>query len=195
MKPQGHRLSVIIIICLFSLLLAGGIGVYGSGHLSRLGSLPQWQGANPQSRQSAAAGVDSTKRAQIIAAYGKLPLRFEANQGQTATPVKFISRNGGQTLFLTADEAVLELRHVDSGIRHGKREPLQKAQAAIARMKLVGANASAQVVPLDELSGNQTTFSATTHGVGRRTSPATRESSMTTSTLALTSSGMAIIGN
>ena len=139
MKPQGHRLSIILITCLFLLLLVGGMSVYGRGHRSRSGSVLQWQGANLQSRQSTATGIDSTTRAQISAAYGKLPLRFEANQGQAAAPVKFVSRNSGQTLFLTADEAVLELRRVDSGKRDGKGDPLQKTESAIARMRLVGA--------------------------------------------------------
>ncbi|HJZ81439.1 MAG TPA: hypothetical protein VKD91_13875, partial [Pyrinomonadaceae bacterium] len=37
--------------------------------------------------------VDPSKRAQIIKTYGQLPLRFEANRGQTDARVKFISRN------------------------------------------------------------------------------------------------------
>ena len=34
---------------------------------------------------------------------------FEANHGQTDARVKFLSRTGGYTLFLTGDEAVLAL--------------------------------------------------------------------------------------
>lgn len=59
--------------------------------------------------------VEAAKRAELVAAYGKLSLRFEANRGQAASPVKFVSRNSGQTLFLTADEAILELRILDFG--------------------------------------------------------------------------------
>ena len=40
-----------------------------------------------------------------------LPLFFEPNQGQTAPQVKFLARGSGYGLFLTSDEAVLELRH------------------------------------------------------------------------------------
>src|SRR5688572_24107820 len=47
-------------------------------------------------------------RAQLNAAYGKLPLSFEENQGQTDSRVKFIARGSGYTLFLTATEAVLQ---------------------------------------------------------------------------------------
>ena len=46
----------------------------------------------------------------IVANYGKLPLSFEANQGQADPQVKFLSRGQGYSLFLTATEAVLQLR-------------------------------------------------------------------------------------
>ena len=42
--------------------------------------------------------------------YGKLPLSFEANQGQTDSQVEFLSRGPGYALFLTRNEAVLSLR-------------------------------------------------------------------------------------
>lgn len=44
--------------------------------------------------------------------YGKLPLSFEANQGQTGGAVRFLARGGGYTIFLTDDEAVLTLRRL-----------------------------------------------------------------------------------
>ncbi len=47
---------------------------------------------------------------RVIASYGKLPLSFEANQGQTDSQVRFVSRGRGYSLFLTGDEAVLTLR-------------------------------------------------------------------------------------
>jgi Bacterial Ig-like domain (group 3)/Abnormal spindle-like microcephaly-assoc'd, ASPM-SPD-2-Hydin/Beta-propeller repeat len=46
-------------------------------------------------------------QARILEGYGKLPLSFEANHGQADARVKFLSRTGGYTLFLTTDEAVL----------------------------------------------------------------------------------------
>ena len=39
--------------------------------------------------------------------YGKLPLSFEANQGQFDSRVKFASRTPGQTIYLTSTEAIL----------------------------------------------------------------------------------------
>jgi hypothetical protein len=48
--------------------------------------------------------------AQLQAAYGQIPLSFEANQGQTDSQVRFLSRGSGYALFLTPTEAVLTPR-------------------------------------------------------------------------------------
>src|SRR5262245_32609163 len=47
---------------------------------------------------------------QVAAAYGQLPLCFEANQGQTAAQVSFLARGPQSSLFLTTSgNAVLSL--------------------------------------------------------------------------------------
>jgi len=61
------------------------------------------------SAKSSAAPVPADQ-ARILGTYGRLPLSFEANQGQADARVKFLSRTGGYSLFLTSDEAVLTLR-------------------------------------------------------------------------------------
>ncbi len=48
-------------------------------------------------------------RRKIAQAYGNLPLRFEANEGQTVGTVQFLSRGSGYSLFLTPTESVLAL--------------------------------------------------------------------------------------
>jgi hypothetical protein len=53
---------------------------------------------------------------ELIGAYGKLPLSFEANQGQTDPRVKFFSRGQSYSLFLTGEGAVLSLRSQKSGV-------------------------------------------------------------------------------
>jgi hypothetical protein len=40
-------------------------------------------------------------------AYGKLPLTFEENGGQTDPVVQYVSRGPGYTVFLTAGEALV----------------------------------------------------------------------------------------
>ena len=54
--------------------------------------------------------TDQAGRVKVVKAYGKLPLSFEANRGQTDARVKFLSRGRGYTLYLTPTEAVLALR-------------------------------------------------------------------------------------
>jgi hypothetical protein len=53
---------------------------------------------------------DKLSQAKLIGSYGKLPLSFEANHGQTDQRVKFLSRGRGYALFLTSDETVLSLQ-------------------------------------------------------------------------------------
>jgi len=53
------------------------------------------------------AGVNAPR---VAASYGKLPLSFEVNGGQTDPQVRFLSRGRGYTLFLTGDEAVLTIQ-------------------------------------------------------------------------------------
>ena len=58
---------------------------------------------------------------KLVASYGKLPLSFEANQGQTDARVRFLARGDGYTIFLTDDEAILTLRKSQPGMsRFGK---------------------------------------------------------------------------
>ena len=57
---------------------------------------------------------------QLTERYGKLPLSFEVNQGQSAREVKFLARGHGYVLFLTRDEAVLALRKPAPTPRQGR---------------------------------------------------------------------------
>src|SRR6516165_2309171 len=46
----------------------------------------------------------------LRAAYGQLPLAFEANQGQAAAPINFVAHGSGYALALTPSAAVLALQ-------------------------------------------------------------------------------------
>src|SRR5437667_11742658 len=63
----------------------------------------------------AAAAAD----ARVSEAYGRLPLHFEANRGQTHEDVRFLARGPGYSLYLTAGEAVLVLARPNP---HKKRD-------------------------------------------------------------------------
>jgi hypothetical protein len=112
---------------------------------------------------------------RLVADYGKLPLSFEANQGQTDPRVKFLSRGRGYGLFLTGDEAVLVLRKLSaasgqpSDRRNSKLEtrnsgadariPYPEPRTpAVLRLRLMGANPAAEAQGLEELPGKSNYF-------------------------------------
>lgn len=78
--------------------------------------------------------------------YDSLPLSFEANQGQAARDVMYLSRGQGYTLFLTGTEAVLRL---------AAEKP---RSGAVVRMKLEGAAAKPRVEGLGPLPGRSHYF-------------------------------------
>ena len=83
-----------------------------------------------------------------------LPLFFEPNQGQTDPRVKFLARGSGYGLFLTGDEAVLELRSSTSVEKQlaASQPTTQQTPNSVIRMKLDGAN-SARVSGAEPLPG------------------------------------------
>lgn len=123
------------------------------------------------------AEADPAAKARLASAYGKLPLSFEANRGQTQRQVKFLSRGPGYALYLTKDGAVLALSRGNqkSNVRGQKakgegrnvltQSPLnspglgtQPPAPAILRMNLVQADPRAKVVGMDELTGKSNYF-------------------------------------
>jgi len=58
-------------------------------------------------------------RAQVMRSYGKLPLSFEANIGQTDSHVQFLSRGDGYSVFLEENEAAIALRPAAPGFTPG----------------------------------------------------------------------------
>jgi len=63
--------------------------------------------------------------------YGKMPLLFEENKGQTDRQAKFISRGNGYTLYLTATEAVFQLRATENDL---------SKESENLRLRFTGAN-------------------------------------------------------
>ena len=94
----------------------------GTGGVALVGTT---SGSTPKARQPHAR--------EGLVAYGKLPMAFEANEGQSDPRVKFLSRGPGYALFLTATEAVLSLPPGEQGreahacgarrSRDGQRQP------------------------------------------------------------------------
>ncbi len=117
--------------------------------------LAMW--APGQTASSTALAVGS-QRANIVEGYGKLPLAFEANQGQTDPEVKFLSRGAGYAVFLTGDEAVLEVKpstesHQPSALRSRVSAIKKPIKTNIIRMRLEKANTSVKASGSEQLSG------------------------------------------
>jgi Beta-propeller repeat len=119
----------------------------------------------------ALSAPDSAARALIMESYGKLPLGFEANQGQFDARVKFRARGTGYTLSLASHEAVLELRGRGQPAKNetaGRRSLFDNAASrklsadterpAVVAMQLVGANTAAKISGLEELPGKSSYF-------------------------------------
>src|SRR6267378_5739092 len=68
----------------------------------------------------APVAADEPSRLRATEAYGKLPLSFEVNEGQTDRRVKFLSRGSGYSLFITSTEAVLSLHRSGPGETTGR---------------------------------------------------------------------------
>lgn len=124
------------------------------------------QTAGVVSPVSASQG-DPKAQARILDSYGKLPLSFEANHGQADSRVKFLSRTGGYSLFLTEDGAVFTLSGGKANAHKAKitgtARTLQSGMAApksgaVLRMRLRNANPAAKVTGVDELAGRSNYF-------------------------------------
>ena len=96
----------------------------------------------------------SAMKAEIESNYGKLPLSFEANQGQTDSQVKFLARGRGYALFLTPTEAVLSLAKPQAQARaETSATSSPEASGTVLAMQLAGANPEPQVSGKDALPG------------------------------------------
>ncbi len=84
--------------------------------------------------------------------YGKLPVSFEANKGQTNSAVRFLSRGRGYTLFLTSNEAVLVVGSEDLHSRSAAH------QAPALRMKLAGLSSKQEPRGEEQLPGTANYF-------------------------------------
>ncbi len=127
------------------------------------------------------------RQAHLIENYGRLPLSFEVNEGQTNSQVKYLSRGQDYSLFLTGTEAVLKLgkpsttgspllglrqlqfdNRIDNKIllnidslRPASPAPTSIPQPiahAALRMRLAGADAAAKVSGLEQLPGKVNYF-------------------------------------
>src|SRR5713226_2200037 len=152
------RTKALFVVCLSTVLIALA--------LTRQRSDPAFLGPNKSlgarahetplvlPSTTSAANLSGAGQPQLLASYGRLPLSFEANHGQTDRQVKFLSRGSGYSLFLTANETVLSLskpatptaqRRIDTVAMGQEVAANQASTTTVLRMRLVGANPTPQV--------------------------------------------------
>ena len=120
------------------------------------GSTPDWAAAQRSAASASARPVLVSRQALPSKTYS-LPLFFEPNQGQTAAPVRFLARGSGYGLFLTADEAVLNLQRPAAKARNAAASSVtMRPPSSVIRMKLEGANTEAAVSGAEPLPGKST---------------------------------------
>ncbi len=86
-------------------------------------------------------------RAAGITGFGRVPLTFEANQGQTAPQVKFTSRGPGYRAYLTSDGMVLSL-HATHAASNGtsRSATAHPAKSVTLQFRLLGAASNPSVL-------------------------------------------------
>ncbi len=106
------------------------------------------------------SGASAQEQQKIAASAIKIPLFFEANAGQTDPSVRFLTRSGGYTMFLTPTETVLVegKNGIVSGDKLGKgltafRADAKNSKQSVLRMELLGANTAPEFHGLQELPG------------------------------------------
>jgi hypothetical protein len=144
MRINQERNAVVILIataCVLAMALWLA-GVNSQAALAKLGD--KSKGVNDSPARPRLPAADESTELRTRGEYGKLPLSFELNQGQTDSQVQFLSRGAGYTVFLTPTSAVLSLK---SGVN------AVGAQRTVLRMAMVGANPVSKVSGLDQLPG------------------------------------------
>lgn len=169
LRVRRHRAMRTIAVALFLVsLVAPPISGWSSPTASKSNATAYATApaAGAVSDNAISTEYDRQTQASAHEAYGKLPLSFEINQGQTDPQVKFLSRGSGYNLFLTSTEAIFALKRPAA---HRARytslaeERLAANQTAgtpptILSMKMLGANRDSEVTGLDELPGKSNYF-------------------------------------
>ena len=132
------KLYTLVVVCLAALAAVALYHGEGRSAVSR----------DPVARKS----DDGAARLRALEAYGKIPLTFEENTGQTDARVKFLARGGGYTVFLTDRDATLRLERPSS-------EPGSRAETgAVVRLSLAGANSHPVVHAVDSQAAHANYF-------------------------------------
>ncbi len=115
-------------------------------------------GLKNTSPQAQKAGLPAAARVKLKEAYGRIPLYFEPNEGQTDPQVRFLARGGGYTLYLTPAEAVFVLKRGEAGKTDPKKRsthlPIKVSiQQEVLRLRLADGNRQVAFEGLESAEG------------------------------------------
>lgn len=111
--------------------------------------------------------TQNKNQTRMIDAYGRLPLSFVSNHGQTDDNVKFLSHGHGYTLFLTSNEIVLSLDDINTKLSEEKRDLKSNEKSpdkqfskkkTLLSMRFKDSNLSPKVYGLDKLLAKNNYF-------------------------------------
>jgi uncharacterized repeat protein (TIGR01451 family) len=141
--------ATLVLLLAGSVLLGSGSRRYAHKALAPIpaSAIPA---ASRSFTRSSSSSASAHPKPTAEAVLGKLPLIFEANQGQAEPGVKFLARGAGYSLFLDPTGAVLALQTAPRAYRG--------SDAQFLRMKLVGANPQAATTGTDPLPGKSNYF-------------------------------------
>ena len=172
-QPAGRPSLFVtrVLSCCVLVALAAGALYLGAGSAIRPGVSPKSaSAARPQFVNASFSPNADASHQRVLKAYGRLPLAFDANQGQTDPQVKYLARGNGYTLFLTANKAVLSMSSISGsplrdalsrrymGITRWQKLMQQRTRQAqtkmaVLNMEMVGANPHPQIAGQNLLPG------------------------------------------
>jgi hypothetical protein len=169
LKELAHQIAVLVLIFGLTVVPMSG-NTSRNTPRSKRAATREKTASQPVSRQPRAPdnlttpafiAANQKTRARVSEAYGKLPLTFEANDGQHDPRVKFSTHNSGYDLFLTSTEAVMvfarsanDLPSASGKGTHRNRQP----GADALRMRMVDANPQPEITGIDQLPGKTNYF-------------------------------------
>lgn len=151
-STRGMRFRLISIKAIYLLAFLGIVATSYAGESASQAS----KKATEPARHSPSPAL----KTRLVENYGRLPLSFEPNVGQvrqdSQRKVKFMSRGRGYSLYLTGNEAVIELQKAVGSRQKAEVRAKDKGQGTkdlLLKLQLAHVNQNAREIGQDELQG------------------------------------------
>src|ERR1700730_9436472 len=157
-------LRFLMTVCCVGVAFAAMFANYPVPHSSNAGTMSDDVTQSKRQATSLQHSPVQSRSKKVISpndTYGKLPLGFEANEGQTDKQVKFLSRGRGYGLFLTSSGAVLSLKRRALRFSSNQNQLLTQSESndhITLAMRLNGSDSSALIKGVEQLPGKVNYF-------------------------------------